>query len=394
MEDNLTTALCPVCYDTFDKDEIEMHVNKCIFLNTEMDHNETQQKRKRTTSLLNDAASTSNSTANDKYSPSKKTKSNNVSLARFVQQHSKSNSEVQEVNNFEPIDSFIDCLKESSDFLEESDCKENITRKLTFSVPLAIQVQPKNINEFFGQNHILGKESVLRKLLEKGEVPNMILWGPPGCGKTSLSSVIREICKINSKNLKFVSLCAATSGIKEVQNVITAGKGELKFGRKTILFMDEIHRFNKRQQDIFLLHVEKGDIILIGATTENPSFMINSALLSRCRVVVLEKLDIEALVNILKNAVRQFGIQIINVKDDPFIALKQKRFVHNMCNYCPHINNCYFSTAIDSEAITWLAEISDGDARIALGNLELVLQHKGIENTLITIEDIKEEIKV
>lgn len=134
--------------------------------------------------------------------------------------------------------------------------------------------------------------------------------------QTSLAGVIQELCKKESKRLRFVTLCAANSGVKDVQTIIIAAKNELKFGRQTVLFMDEIHRFNKRQQDVFLLHVEKGEIILIGATTENPSFSINSALLSRCRVIVFEKLETEALVSILVKAVNNLGIELIE-DDNP-----------------------------------------------------------------------------
>lgn len=128
--------------------------------------------------------------------------------------------------------------------------------------------------------------------------------------------MIQDICKKESNRLRYVSLCAANAGVKDVQTVVTTAKNERRYGRQTVLFMDEIHRFNKRQQDTFLIHVEKGEIILIGATTENPSFSINNALLSRCRVIVFEKLETEALVTILLKAVKNFDIDLIE-DDNP-----------------------------------------------------------------------------
>lgn len=194
--------------------------------------------------------------------------------------------------------------------------KNNVNVKFSFVTPLAKQLQPKSLDDFVGQNHVFGENSILRTLLAKGEIPNMILWGPPGCGKTSLAGVVHDICKRESNRLRFVSMCAANAGVKDVQNVVTTAKNDLKYKRQTVLFMDEIHRFNKRQQDTFLIHVEKGEIILIGATTENPSFSINNALLSRCRVIVFEKLETEALVIILVNAVNNLNIELIE-DDDP-----------------------------------------------------------------------------
>ncbi|GLV41533.1 hypothetical protein CBL_06762 [Carabus blaptoides fortunei] len=205
----------------------------------------------------------------------------------------------------------------------------------------------------------------------------MILWGPPGCGKTSLAGVVHGLCKEDPKRLKFVSLCAANAGVKDVQSVVTAAKTELRFGRRTILFMDEIHRFNKRQQDSFLIHVEKGDIVLIGATTENPSFSINNALLSRCRVIVFEKLQPETLVEILVKAVESLSVNLIE-DDNPYKYDSSKPITR---------------LSIEKSALTWLADTSDGDARIALTNLQLVLQHNTESNCLLSVEDIKEGIK-
>ncbi|CAH1998652.1 unnamed protein product [Acanthoscelides obtectus] len=196
----------------------------------------------------------------------------------------------------------------------------------------------------------------------------MILWGPPGCGKTSLSAVICDICKKNPTKYKFTTLCAVSTGVKEVQQLITMAKNDLKFGRRTVLFMDEIHRFNKKQQDTFLLSVEKGELILIGATTENPSFILNSALLSRCRVIVLNKLDSVELYSILERAAKALKFTIVD-----------------RCSVVPN--------SIQQDALKWLADISDGDARIALTNLQLVVQDSHNKNKSISVKDIEEGIK-
>ncbi|EFA03020.2 ATPase WRNIP1 [Tribolium castaneum] len=325
-KDNEPVGNCPICDKPFSLSLIESHVNKCIFLNSA--DAEDMPKRKRSPSPILPQNTTKPKTTQkmDLVSPSKKPKTSSST----------------------------------------STTKEN---PLTFTTPLAKQLQPKCLDDFMGQSHVLGENTVLRTLLEKGDIPNMVLWGPPGCGKTSLSGVIQGICKSNPTKLKFVSLCAATAGVKDVQNIVSAAKLQQKFGCRTVLFMDEIHRFNKKQQDIFLLHVEKGDIILVGATTENPSFTVNSALLSRCRVIVLQKLDPDCLYQILERGARNFNVEVVDK------GARSKGF------------------AVQADALKWLADISDGDARIALGNLQLVLQYNEDKNKVVTIEDIKEKIK-
>lgn len=204
--------------------------------------------------------------------------------------------------------------------------------------PLADRMRPKNLGEFVGQEHIAGEGKILRKMIESGEIQSMIFWGPPGSGKTTLAKIISE-----STNAHFVSSSAVSSGVKEVRETIKSAKKRYEeSGKKTILFLDEIHRFNKSQQDALLPYVEDGTIILIGATTENPSFEVNSALLSRTRVFVLNLLEPSEISVILKNALvdRERGLGKIKIE----IAEKE---------------------------IQKISELSGGDARVALNVLEV-----------------------
>ena len=167
------------------------------------------------------------------------------------------------------------------------------------SIPLAERLRPKTLNDLIGQEHLAGQGSILRKALENGRVPSMILWGPPGVGKTTIANIIAH-----TLDVPFYTLSAISSGVKEVREVIEKAKHE----QNVILFIDEIHRFNKGQQDALLGAVEKGIITLIGATTENPSFEVNSALLSRCQVYILKPLDNEALISLIKHAIKADSI--------------------------------------------------------------------------------------
>ena len=217
--------------------------------------------------------------------------------------------------------------------------------------PLASRLRPKNLDEFVGQQHLIGEGKVLRKLIESDKISSIIFWGNPGIGKTTLAQIIA-----NKTNSEFINFSAVTSGIKEIKAVMTQAENNRKLGQKTIVFVDEIHRFNKAQQDAFLPYVEKGSIILIGATTENPSFEINSALLSRCKVFVFKPLETDDLVTLLKRAItdkRGFGNEKINMEDN-FIRI--------------------------------IAEFANGDARTALSTLEMVILNGDVDdNGEITI---------
>lgn len=217
--------------------------------------------------------------------------------------------------------------------------------------PLASRLRPKTLQDFVGQQHLLGKGKVLSKLIEQDRISSMIFWGPPGVGKTTLAQIIA-----GHTQSVFIDFSAVTSGIKEIRTVMERAERNRQAGQRTIVFVDEIHRFNKAQQDAFLPFVEKGSIILIGATTENPSFEINSALLSRCKVFVLKPLTPEDITVLLKRALTSpagFGGQQIEMSDD---------------------------------LIRQIAQFANGDARTALSTLEMVVLNGEVqgEKTVIT----------
>ena len=190
--------------------------------------------------------------------------------------------------------------------------------------PLASRVRPRNFDEYVGQQHILGKGKMLRHLIDSDTIPSMIFWGPPGVGKTTLAMIIASHTKS-----EFKMFSAVNTGVKDIKEIIETAKNRKLMGIRTIVFMDEIHRFNKSQQDAFLPAVESGDIILIGATTENPSFEVNSALLSRSRVFVLQPLDNSEIVNVMKNALKdERGFSGINVTADD----KSLEIISAYCN--------------------------------------------------------------
>lgn len=217
-------------------------------------------------------------------------------------------------------------------------------------LPLAARMRPVTLDEYAGQKHLLGEGKILRRLIENDKIGSMIFWGPPGVGKTTLARIIAH-----KTQAEFIDFSAVTSGIKEIKQVMEAADKRRRFGEKTILFVDEIHRFNKAQQDAFLPYVEKGSIILIGATTENPSFEVNGALLSRCKVFVLQPLKTEEIEELIRRALadeRGFGRQRVRIGDDEIKAI---------------------------------AEFADGDARGALSTLEMAVLNGETDGDVIRV---------
>ncbi len=214
-------------------------------------------------------------------------------------------------------------------------------------IPLAERMRPTTLDEVIGQTHLLDDGEILRRIVRNKEPVSLILWGPPGTGKTTLARIIAQ-----EVNAEFIELSAVTSGKKDIERIVEHARQNWNLQLRTILFVDEIHRFNKAQQDAFLPHVESGLITLIGATTENPSFEVITPLLSRTRVLVLQPLSKPEIVKILERA----------------LTLDKKR------------------SRVTKEALDYLAELSGGDARVALGNLELAL---GMGEKKITPEIVK-----
>ena len=209
--------------------------------------------------------------------------------------------------------------------------------------PLAARLRPEKLEDFAGQTHLIGEGKILRRIIESDSISSMIFWGPPGVGKTTLAQIIAKQTKS-----EFINFSAVTSGIKDIKDVMKKAEEARGLGIRTIVFVDEIHRFNKAQQDAFLPYVEKGSIILIGATTENPSFEVNAALLSRCKVFVLKALTVEDLVSLMRRAFtddRGFAGQKIEISDD---------------------------------ILEKIAVFSNGDARGALSTLEMVVLNSDI----------------
>ena len=225
-------------------------------------------------------------------------------------------------------------------------------------VPLADRMRPRSLEDYVGQRHLLGEGMLLRRMLEKDVVSSMIFWGPPGVGKTTLARIIANRTQSN-----FVNFSAVTSGIKEIKEIMKQAEESRVYGVRTLVFVDEIHRFNKAQQDAFLPYVEKGSITLIGATTENPSFEINAALLSRCRVFVLKELDEEDLTILLSH------------------ALRDKKGFGGM------------DVHMDERLVGIIASFADGDARRALNALEMAVLNGRIapDGSVTVTEELLEQ---
>src|SRR5689334_10884094 len=224
--------------------------------------------------------------------------------------------------------------------------------------PLADRMRPRSLEEFVGQEHLIAPGKPLRAQIERDDISSLIFWGPPGTGKTTLAKIIARMTRA-----EFIEFSAVLSGIKEIKQVMSEAERARQYGTRTIVFIDEIHRFNKAQQDAFLPHVEKGNIRLIGATTENPSFEINSALLSRARVYVLQALTEDEIVTLLERALRD--------EERGLGQLKLK---------------------VASDALKTIASLSSGDARGAYNILEVAASLAQSSNSEITREIVQEAV--
>uniref|UniRef100_A0A182YJB7 Uncharacterized protein n=1 Tax=Anopheles stephensi TaxID=30069 RepID=A0A182YJB7_ANOST len=401
---SIPKTVCPVCDKWIPKAEIEQHVDDCL---NQSEHADEQP----TSSTVNDGTTSSKTptteTTHTRQPVDGKARRNFSIFERSPKpaKRARNDDAPPHPPNHTVSSAIIDIHSDGED--EQTAAEQQSTKKSRTAPtqtkappqskqplpPLAELMRPTEIEHYVGQDQIIGRNTILRKLLDSGTIPSLILWGPPGCGKTTLANIIAGRCKRDTATLRFVKLSATMAGVAEVKEVVKAAKADLKYNRRTMLFMDEIHRFNKLQQDIFLPHVESGTITLIGATTENPSFSLNSALLSRCRVIVLEKHTVDSMMQILTRALPEYETVMV------------PECVNNNVDKVPDFSKLPFipRTIIHEETVRWLAETCDGDARIGLNSLQLALSGGAAEPLngsnaydppkTVTLQDVREGIK-
>ncbi|KAA0718485.1 ATPase WRNIP1 [Triplophysa tibetana] len=341
------SVACPVCTMGFEVGKINAHLDLCL---------QTHVKSRQ------DAFD------HDTPAPPSKKPRINTTYTRPAALFSLFESKSKGADNKHKLESVVTC-KDAAEVkvMHQPECPDSVasatstskTLMLTNEKPLADRLRPSTLDEYFGQNKLIGEQTLLRSLLQSQDIPSLILWGPPGCGKTTLAHIIASSIKKKGTG-RFVTLSATSASTSDVREVIKQAQNELRLcKRNTILFIDEIHRFNKSQQDTFLPHVECGTITLIGATTENPSFQVNSALLSRCRVLVLEKLSVEAMGSILRRAVDFLGLQVLQENEG-------EQGSSTLCSD-PQV-------FVEQKALDTVAHLCDGDARAGINGLQLAVQ--------------------
>ncbi|KAI9006632.1 DNA-dependent ATPase MGS1 [Phycomyces nitens] len=359
--DQLEPVQCPICSRSVSESDINAHIDSGCNINT-------QSK-----------GSTSNSTNNGQFSKS------GVSTLKSKSKETASSVEPSQPIKIAPLfnpkpkplssQSFagssvtgqqdLKRVRADEPLTSSQNIKRNRREELVESMPLAARVRPTTLSEFVGQEELLGDLGILRTLMQQDQVPSMVLWGPPGCGKTTVARIVSKMTKS-----RFIELSATSHGTLDAKKAFDEAKNYMNLtGGKTIVFVDEIHRFTKAQQDVFLPAVEQGTIRLIGATTENPSFKVNSALLSRCRVFVLKQLTDDQLVEILKRALknwREKGNEEAPVQISPTDRQSEEK------------------------ALRILATNSDGDARNALNTLEIALSVLPSKGSLLNSDTVKD----
>ncbi|KAI8979901.1 DNA polymerase III, clamp loader complex, gamma/delta/delta subunit [Pilobolus umbonatus] len=326
---------CPICQQIVEDKDINTHLdNNCV--------SNTRSKAESPNKILSMNNNKSKQPQNTRLAPLFSVKKSPHTSPR--------RPEVTSVINREPQTS-----KRAIEGPAETNTKKKKMDSVSESMPLAAKVRPVSLKDFVGQEDLLGDKGILKSLIANDRIPSMVLWGPPGCGKTTIARIISKMTKS-----RFVELSATSHGTSDVKKAFDEARGHLSLtGQKTIVFIDEIHRFTKPQQDLFLPYVEQGTIHLIGATTENPSFKVNSALLSRCRVFVLNRLNEEHIETILTRAIHEWrGVDIGSSKDE-------------------------------KEAVHQLSVYSDGDARSALNTLEIALNLLPSKDAPLQLETIK-----
>ncbi|ESX00185.1 hypothetical protein KL918_004975 [Ogataea parapolymorpha] len=331
---------CPVCLKKVDIALINKHLDTCT------EQYDTAPPPSAPTPATETAPEPTSQPAKSVSSLLTGTKSTKKSSYKYENNQKRSLSDSQSMSSDQEGNISIEIVEPEPKVRKTDPADELRLLKAQAKLPLAERLRPSSLEDYIGQEHLVGEGGILRGFIQNDRIPSLILWGYPGTGKTTLARIISHATKS-----RFIELSATSNGISDCKRVFEEARNEYKLTKRhTIVFIDEIHRFNKAQQDIFLPHVEKGTITLVGATTENPSFQLNSALLSRCRVFVLNRLTSDELHKIVSKA-----LLVIN---------KTRKLVHNV----PVLR-------FNKEAIGYICNIADGDSRSALNLLELADSH-------------------